>query len=323
MVWKTRKLTMRLDEKLLKELENWLFEWSPTAPKIKNKEVGEYRGFMVFLKPGSPTGDSEITAFGRKGGQVIPATGATKQEAVQNVKNKIDEYEESNIQSDEQARLEQMRTAKRIQNNAAVDFNVEFGKKAEKSMGIELYGAIIPGPKLIISTEPKPGLKYLQNRASDKHFGNPMFMFGISGRRAEEADLIEHGRYLLVNEVQEDENTYQYDLEFHSIAQHKKDTLQLGAPGLTVASRIDKIRPNIVETATGGATSAANIATVDAPQLSPGLARGKRSYTGSPYTGSGTKAPPQPKPKRQKPSDNALDMNTNIFGTSGKTIKRR
>jgi hypothetical protein len=80
-----------------------------------------------------------------------------------------------------------------------------------------------------------------------------------------------------------------------------------------------KIR-EIFETATAGATSSANIATVVSPQLSPGSARGKTSYTGSPGK-SGTKAPPQPKPKKQTPTDNALDSKTNIFGT-GTAIKR-
>ena len=80
-----------------------------------------------------------------------------------------------------------------------------------------------------------------------------------------------------------------------------------------------KIR-DILESATAGATSAGNIATVVNPHLSPGSARGKKSYTGSPGK-SGTKAPPQPKPKKQKPTDNALDSNTNIFG-AGAAIKR-
>mgnify|MGYP003339487779 CR=1 FL=1 len=79
------------------------------------------------------------------------------------------------------------------------------------------------------------------------------------------------------------------------------------------------------ESATAGATMAANIGTVDAPQLSPGKARGKKSYTGSPTTGSGTKAPPQPVVKQPKKSDgtavNALDMKgANLFG--GGTVKR-
>ncbi len=81
----------------------------------------------------------------------------------------------------------------------------------------------------------------------------------------------------------------------------------------------------ILESATAGATSSANIATVDAPHLSPGKARGKKSYTGSPTTGSGTKSPPQPKviqPKTaQGTAKNALDMKGNIFG-SGSAIKR-
>lgn len=75
----------------------------------------------------------------------------------------------------------------------------------------------------------------------------------------------------------------------------------------------------LLETATAGATSAGNIATVTAPQLSPGKARGKKSYTGSPGK-SGTKSPPQPKPANNT-GKNALDMKTNIFGEGG-IIKR-
>jgi hypothetical protein len=88
-----------------------------------------------------------------------------------------------------------------------------------------------------------------------------------------------------------------------------------------------KISEIITETATAGATSAANVGTVDAPHISPGKARGKKSYIGSPWGGkSGTKAPPQPKIKQKKNKDgtavSALDLKgTSIFG--GKTIKRR
>ena len=77
----------------------------------------------------------------------------------------------------------------------------------------------------------------------------------------------------------------------------------------------------ILESATAGATSSASIATVSNPHLSPGKARGKKSYTGSPWTGSGTKSPPQPKPKKQKPTDNALDKSTSLFG-EGNAIRR-
>ena len=81
-----------------------------------------------------------------------------------------------------------------------------------------------------------------------------------------------------------------------------------------------KISDIIKEQATAGATSAGNIATVVNPHLSPGPARGKKSYTGTPGK-SGTKSPPQPKPKKQKPTDNALDMKgTSVFG--GPMLKR-
>ena len=50
----------------------------------------------------------------------------------------------------------------------------------------------------------------------------------------------------------------------------------------------------VKESATAGATSAANIGTVVNPHISPGKARGKKSYTGRPGK-SGTKSPAQPK----------------------------
>ena len=87
-----------------------------------------------------------------------------------------------------------------------------------------------------------------------------------------------------------------------------------------------KIHEIINETATAGANSAASIASVPNPHISPGKARGKKSYTGSMSTGSGTKAPPQPKVVQPKNPDgtakNALNMKgTSLFG--GSTIKRR
>lgn len=82
----------------------------------------------------------------------------------------------------------------------------------------------------------------------------------------------------------------------------------------------------LFEVATAGATSAANVGTVVNPHISPGPARGKKSYTGSPWGGkSGSKSPPQPKVKQPKKKDgtaaNALDMKTSLFG-EGNTIKR-
>ena len=78
-----------------------------------------------------------------------------------------------------------------------------------------------------------------------------------------------------------------------------------------------------MESATAGATSAGNIASIANPHLSPGQARGKKSYTGSPGK-SGTKAPPQPVVKQPKSANgtakNALDMKNSIFGEN--PIKR-
>ena len=81
-----------------------------------------------------------------------------------------------------------------------------------------------------------------------------------------------------------------------------------------------KINEIIQETATAGSTSAGNFASVANPHVAIGPDRFKKSYTGSPGV-SGTKAPRPPKPKKQKPTDNALDMKgTSIFGGPLKRI---
>ena len=74
------------------------------------------------------------------------------------------------------------------------------------------------------------------------------------------------------------------------------------------------ISQKIKEQATAGATSSGNIASVVSPHIAIGKDRFKKSYTGTPGR-SGTKAPNVPKPKKQKPTDNALDMTgTSLFG---------
>tara|TARA_Y100001937_G_scaffold115505_1_gene166374 strand:+ start:1947 stop:2195 length:249 start_codon:yes stop_codon:yes gene_type:complete len=81
-----------------------------------------------------------------------------------------------------------------------------------------------------------------------------------------------------------------------------------------------KIHEIVREQATAGATSSGNISTVVSPHIAIGKDRFKKSFTGTPGK-SGTKAPKVPKIKKQKPTDNALDMKgTSIFG--GPAIKR-
>lgn len=74
----------------------------------------------------------------------------------------------------------------------------------------------------------------------------------------------------------------------------------------------------LFETATAGATSAGNVATVVSPHIAIGKDRGNKSYTGTPGK-SGTKAPKVPKVSQAKNPDgtakNALDIKGNIFGS--------
>jgi hypothetical protein len=75
----------------------------------------------------------------------------------------------------------------------------------------------------------------------------------------------------------------------------------------------------IIETATAGATASGNIASVVNPHVAIGSDSERKRYSGSP--GKMGKAPRPPKAKKQKPTDNALNMkNTSIFG--GPALKR-
>jgi hypothetical protein len=80
------------------------------------------------------------------------------------------------------------------------------------------------------------------------------------------------------------------------------------------------------ESATAGATSTANIGTVVNPHISPGKARGKKSYLGDPWGGkSGTKSPPQPKVVQQKNANGTAKGAHELKGASlfgGSAIKR-
>jgi hypothetical protein len=80
-----------------------------------------------------------------------------------------------------------------------------------------------------------------------------------------------------------------------------------------------KISEILIESGSEGSTTSAMMGSVPNPHISPGRARGKKSYTGTPGR-SGTKAPPQPKPTSMT-GKNALDMKTSLFG-EGNLLKR-
>jgi len=75
------------------------------------------------------------------------------------------------------------------------------------------------------------------------------------------------------------------------------------------SSDIFKALQQVDETATAGATSAGNIATVASPHIAIGDKKTRKKYG---LTGG---LPNPPKAKAQKPTDNALNMKgTSIFG---------
>jgi hypothetical protein len=77
-----------------------------------------------------------------------------------------------------------------------------------------------------------------------------------------------------------------------------------------------KIKDILSEEATAGAMSSSDVGSIPNPHISPGKARGRSSYTGTPGK-SGTKSPPQPKVKSVNPHNTS---GVSLFG--GPAIKR-
>ena len=81
----------------------------------------------------------------------------------------------------------------------------------------------------------------------------------------------------------------------------------------------------LFETASAGATSAGDIATVTSPHVAAGKRRLSNKVAGSPGH-PGTESPKLPVVKQLKNKNgtakNALDQTTNLFGGSGAAIKR-
>ena len=86
----------------------------------------------------------------------------------------------------------------------------------------------------------------------------------------------------------------------------------------------EAIIKKVQETATAGATSAGNIASVTSPHIAIGKDRFKKSYTGSPGV-SGTKAPRLPKITQPKNPDGTAKGAHRLSGVSlfgGPAVKR-
>lgn len=135
------------------------------------------------------------------------------------------------------------------------------------------------------------------------------------------SDLLEASDTTLKNYIKQSSGDATHRQNVVNYSNGKKDPkINKRNAGQAAAQRKLDAISTVGEAASAGATSSGNIATVANPHLSPGSARGKKSYTGSPGK-SGTTAPPQPKPTQQSPTDNALNMKgTSIFG--GPAIKR-
>jgi hypothetical protein len=325
---------MKISELLLEDIDSDLEEvaWKPdSVPQNMMKiDLGKYNEFDCFVKK-FPDSNNQVNAWAQKitpkGKIIVKAVGATRKEATANIRLAVDQHLEK--QQLEKAAQEEEYAKVSGNRPSQINFNVEFATELVTNPE-STFAYIVEGPKLILSFGPEPGLKPIRDRFASA--ANPLYAFSMSGPDALAAGLIEHGRYY-IKEANRLGNKQFYNLVFDSRVENINEKYRLRAPGLTVATPGAMTRKKpvvntavpgnpIKETATAGATSSANIASIPNPHISPGAARRNKSYTGAPGQ-SGTKSPPQPKVVQPKTkagvAKNGIDLKgTSIFGGPAK-----
>lgn len=164
------------------------------------------------------------------------ATGVTPEEAVQNLKDQIDP-----VMAQISASGKQVSNA-----GASLDFNIDFKRQVLEMSDLPFYSKVIPGPKLVIAGREmenypeelrKQGFKRSYPR---RHDGSQLPGADLPAAAAVSAGIIANGRYVLNNEVIDDNGNRIFNMELHSVTQASNDQLRLGIPGVTIGTERDK-----------------------------------------------------------------------------------
>jgi hypothetical protein len=157
--------------------------------------------------------------------------GNTKEAALEDIRNKIDQ---------------EIDVATKVSGQATLDFNVDFVREILEMSSDRFYAKIVPGPKLVIAGKEMEQYPEIMNsegfkgstirNVRDSEGTTKLPGIPLSSKTAAATSLIANGRYVLGAETIDKDGNRVFDLEFDSVVQDKGERMRMRAPALTVGT---------------------------------------------------------------------------------------
>lgn len=217
---------MRLHEFILKELD---ITSSKNVDKIESyKHVNIYATTKKVM-------NKHYIAYAihpRTRQELDKQAGSSQQQAIDNLKKSIDERDKKR---------------NRVSRDAIIDFNVRFATSMLTEPTEDFYAKIIKGPKLVIAGEEMeqyPDLlksegfkKSAIRNVKDAEGTTKLPAVPLPGKQAQQADLIDNGRYVIGIDAEDKDGNRVFDLQFDSVVDNPREKMRIPKPALTIGTK--------------------------------------------------------------------------------------
>lgn len=204
----------------------------------RNRFVEDYKNYPIYVTKepfvNKSTGEKFFIGFTRIGKNEFKEKGNTADDAVSNIKSKID-----NI----------LNVSTKATAGATLDFNVKFATGILGDPRESFFAKVVNingEPKLVIAGDDmlsfgrelaQLGFKPSALRVnSESERGTPLPSISYSKNQIAPTGLIANGRYVIGDMQLDKDGNKVYDLTYHSTAHTKSDKMRLSAPALTVGT---------------------------------------------------------------------------------------
>lgn len=211
-----------------KQIDDFLNENIRSNKNYKHEEYKTYE-ISVSLQPVVPNKHMAYAYRNNKEITALRSNGSSFEEAMRNIKEKIDSLEIKN---------------EKLNTNTTANLNVAFlneiiyrffNKKIQ--IGDKIYAKIIEGPKLVIPNH--NSIIYLSEILEKEGFipvqpKKSGYVFQIRKSIVKSLDLISHGRYLLEDPKVDEEGNLVYNMKYHSTVDNPRDIYRFTEPAIGV-----------------------------------------------------------------------------------------
>jgi hypothetical protein len=196
------------------------------------QSMGEHENFLIYVTK-KPFRDRYVAlaVHPRTEDEIVKVPGATKEQAVANAKEKLDQL---------------LSLRRRASGNAIIDFNVKFAQQLLVSPDSPFFAKITAGPQLVIAgteMEQYPEIMSSEGfkRSGIRNVRSPegttrLPSIAMTGKEIAGTDLVANGRYIIGKESTDKDGNRVYDLIHDSTVRDKGEKVRINQPALTVGS---------------------------------------------------------------------------------------